>query len=29
MSKLSAQCDDCDRWKYRDRMRALGVGVDE
>lgn len=20
------QCDECDRWKYRDRMRELGVG---
>lgn len=19
------QCDECDRWKYRDRMRELGV----
>lgn len=23
------QCDDCDRWKYRDRMRELGAEVDE
>ena len=22
------QCDDCDRWKYRDRMSELGVEVD-
>lgn len=22
------QCDECDRWKYRDRMRELGVEVD-
>ena len=21
------QCDGCDRWKYRDRMRELGVEV--
>lgn len=21
------QCDECDRWKYRDRMRELGVEV--
>lgn len=19
------QCDDCDKWRYRDRMRELGV----
>jgi len=23
------QCDECDRWKYRDRMRNLGVEVHE
>ena len=23
------QCDESDRWKYRDRMRELGVEVDE
>ena len=23
------ECDECDRWKYRDRMRELGMGVDE
>jgi len=23
------QCDDGDKWKYRDRMRELGVEVDE
>ena len=22
------QCDECDEWKYRDRMRELGVEVD-
>ena len=22
------QCDDCDRWKYHDRMSELGVEVD-
>ena len=22
------ECDECDRWKYRDRMRELGVEVD-
>jgi len=22
------QCDECDRWKYRDRMRELGIEVD-
>ena len=21
------QCDECDRWKYRDRMRELGIEV--
>ena len=21
------QCDECDEWKYRDRMRELGVEV--
>ena len=23
------QCDDCDKWKYRDRMRELGIEVPE
>lgn len=23
------QCDECDRWKYRDRMHELGVEVEE
>lgn len=23
------QCDDCDKWKYRDRMRKLGIEVTE
>lgn len=23
------QCDDCDKWKYRDRMYELGVEVDD
>lgn len=23
------QCDECDRWKYRDRMRKLGIEVPE
>lgn len=23
------QCDECDHWKYRDRMREQGVEVDE
>ena len=23
------QCDECDRWRYRDRMRELGIEVDE
>ena len=22
------QCDDCDRWKYYDRMRELGIEVE-
>ena len=22
------QCDECDRWKYRDRIRELGVEVE-
>jgi hypothetical protein len=22
------QCDECDRWKYRDRMRELGMEVE-
>ena len=22
------QCDECDEWKYRDRMRELGIEVD-
>ena len=22
------QCDECDRWKYRDRMRELGIEAD-
>ena len=22
------QCDECDRWKYRDRMRELGIEVE-
>ena len=22
------QCDECDRWKYRDRMRKLGIEVE-
>lgn len=21
------QCDECDRWRYRDRLRELGIGV--
>ena len=23
------QCDECDRWKYRDSLRELGVKVDD
>ena len=23
------QCDECDQWKYRDRMRELEIGVTE
>lgn len=23
------QCDECDRWKYRDRMSELGIEVGE
>jgi hypothetical protein len=23
------QCDDCDKWKYRDRMQVLGIEVEE
>jgi len=23
------QCDECDRWKYRDRLRELGIEVDK
>ena len=23
------QCDECDEWKYRDRLRELGIEVDE
>ena len=22
------QCDECDEWKYRDRLRELGIEVD-
>ena len=21
------QCDECDRWRYRDRLRELGIGA--
>lgn len=23
------QCDECDRWKYRDRMRELGIELND
>lgn len=23
------QCDECDRWKYRDRMRECGIEVEQ